>query len=112
MSRAGGRHPLRYFAPPALLVASALSLVLLVLELTRIVTGPLALVLSLVYLAPVLYAALLLALLLLRSSGERLRDRVTFAAVIAVMHYSWGAGFLRGVLLGARDAVDRSRIES
>ena len=110
--RAGGRHPLRYFAPPALLVASALSLVLLVLELTRIVTGPLALVLSLVYLAPVLYAALLLALLLLRSSGERLRDRATFAMVIAVMHYSWGAGFLRGVLLGARDAVDRSRIES
>jgi len=110
--RAGGRHPLRYFAPPALLLASASSLVLLVLELTGVVRGPAAVVLSLVYLAPVLYSVLLLSLLVLVSSGARLRDRATFALVIAVMHFSWGAGFVRGVLFGARDAIDRSRIES
>jgi len=110
--RSRGRHPLRYFAPPALVVASTLSLVLLALELAGIVRGPLAVVLLLVYLAPVLYTVLLLSLLLLSSSGARLRDRATFALVIAVMHVSWGAGFLRGVVFGARDAIDRSRIES
>ncbi len=110
--RLGGRNSLRYFAPPALVLASALSLVLLVLELTGLVTGMSAWLLSVVYLGPVLYAALLIALLFAPSSGERLADRATFARVIAVMHFSWGAGFLRGLLLGARDAVDRSRIES
>jgi len=28
------------------------------------------------------------------------------------MHLSWGAGFLLGVIRGARDVVDRSRTES
>jgi len=32
--------------------------------------------------------------------------------VIATMHLSWGAGFVRGFLLGARGAVDTSRTES
>lgn len=110
--RLGARNSLRYFAPPALVLSSALSLVLIALEVTGVITGLAAWLLSVVYLGPVLYAALLAALLFVRSSGERFADRVTFAAVIAVMHYSWGAGFVRGVALGARDAVDRSRIES
>lgn len=110
--RLGGRNSLRYFVPPALVLSSALSLVLIALELTGVVRGFAAWLLSIVYLGPVLYAALLLTLLFVRSSGERFADRATFVGVIAVMHVSWGAGFLRGVLLGARDAVDRSRIES
>lgn len=110
--RLGGRNSLRYFAPPVLLLSLAASLVLLVLELTGVVTGWLAWLLSPVYLGPVLYLALLLVLLMLPSSGDRLRDRLTFIGVIVVMHLSWGAGFLRGVAVGARDAVDRSRIES
>ena len=36
-------------------------------------------------------------------------DRARFAAVLATMHASWGAGFLVGVTRGARDAVDTSR---
>ncbi|MDO9590502.1 MAG: glycosyltransferase, partial [Microcella sp.] len=110
--RLGGRNSLRYFAPPALVLSSALSLVLIALEVTGVVTGLAAWLLSVVYLGPVLYAALLIALLFVRSSGERFADRATFAGVIVVMHFSWGAGFLRGVALGARDAVDTSRIES
>lgn len=74
--------------------------------------GPASLVLGLVHLAPALYLLLLAALLVVPSSGRSLADRATFALVIATMHVSWGAGFLRGALLGARDAVDRSRIES
>jgi glycosyltransferase involved in cell wall biosynthesis len=110
--RLGGRNSLRYFAPPALVLSLVASLLLLVLELTGLVAGWPAWLLSPVYLGPLLYLALLLVVLLLRSSGERLSDRVTFIGVLVVMHLSWGAGFLRGVAVGARDAVDRSRIES
>lgn len=110
--RHGGRHPLRYFAPPALVVASAASLVVLMLQLAGVLVGPAAIVLGLVHLAPVAYLLLLLGLLVVPSSGRTLADRATFALVIATMHVSWGVGFLRGFALGARDAVDRSRIES
>ncbi|MFP5290950.1 MAG: glycosyltransferase family 2 protein, partial [Actinomycetes bacterium] len=110
--RHGGRHPLRYFAPPALGVASAASLGVLMLQLAGVLVGPAAIVLGLVHLAPVAYLLLLLGLLVVPSSGRTLADRATFALVIATMHVSWGAGFLRGVVLGARDAIDRSRTES
>jgi hypothetical protein len=39
-------------------------------------------------------------------------DRLRFMAVIAIMHFSWGTGFLRGFVGGAGDAVDTSRTES
>lgn len=110
--RLGGRNPVRYFAPPALVVSLVLSAVLLVLQLVGLVSGVLSVLLSVVHIGPVLYVLLLLALLLVPSSGQSLADRFTFARVIAVMHLSWGAGFLRGFVLGARDAIDTSRTES
>lgn len=110
--RLGGRNPLRYFAPPALVMSLALSAVLLVLQLTGVVVGPLSLLLSVVHLGPALYLLVLLGLLVAPSSGRGFADRFTFARVIAVMHLSWGAGFVRGFVVGARDAVDTSRIES
>jgi len=33
-------------------------------------------------------------------------------AVLAIMHLSWGAGFIVGLVRGAGDAVDTSRTES
>ncbi len=110
--RHGGKHPLRYFAPPALVVVAVLSLIVALLQATGLVTGLASLLLGLVHLGPLAYVLLLLALLLTRSSGETLADRGVFAVVIATMHASWGSGFLRGVAVGARGAVDRSRIES
>ncbi len=110
--RLGGRNSLRYFAPPALVLASAFSVVLLVLELTGLVAGVAAWLLSAVYLGPLLYLVLLALLLVARSSGERFADRATFVGVIVVMHYAWGAGFVRGLVVGARDAIDTSRTES
>lgn len=110
--RHGGRHPLRYFAPPALVVASAASLVVLALQASGVLGGAASIVLGLVHLAPALYLLLLLGLLAAPSSGRTLADRATFVLVIATMHISWGSGFLRGIVAGARDAVDRSRIES
>ncbi len=110
--RLGGRNSLRYFAPPALVASITLSAVLLVLQLTGVVSGLASLVLSVVHAGPALYALVLLGLLVTPSSGQTLADRATFARVIAVMHLSWGFGFVRGFLFGARDAIDTSRTES
>lgn len=111
--RAGGRSPLRYYAPPALVVASSLSLLgvaAFAAGLLAAGTGPVAL--AVVTLPVAAYTALLVALLAVPSSGPTVRDRAAFVAVIATMHFAWGAGFLGGALFGARGSVDRSRTES
>lgn len=110
--RLGGRNSLRYFAPPALVTSIAASVVVLVLQLTGVVTGLASVLLSVVHVGPGLYALVLLGLLVAPSSGQTFADRATFARVIAVMHLSWGFGFVRGFLFGARDAIDTSRTES
>ncbi len=104
-----GRNPWRFFAPPLLVLALALSVVLLVLQLTSVMRGWPSIVLSLVYLAPLVYVALLAFISFTRSGGARWRDRWRFFYVLPTMHISWGAGFLVGVVRGARDTVDTSR---
>jgi succinoglycan biosynthesis protein ExoA len=110
--RLRGRNPVRYFAPPALVVASVTSLIVLGLQLGGALTGLFSSVLGLIHLAPVLYLLVLVSLLVTPTSGPSLRDRAIFALVVATMHLSWGGGFLRGLIAGAHDATDRSRIES
>ena len=39
-----------------------------------------------------------------------IRDRLWTLLVLPTMHLSWGLGFLGGVLRGARDTVDASRL--
>lgn len=108
--RYGGKNPVRFFAPPALVVAIVLSLALLVLQLTGVVTGLPGLVLSIIYLAPAAYVVLLLLLALSSAGGPRLGDRLRFLYVLPTMHLSWGSGFLFGVVRGAKNSVDTSRI--
>lgn len=108
--RLGARNSLRYFAPPLFVLDLLLCIVLAPLLATGLLHGWPAWVLSLAYLGPALYV-LLLAVAALRSPGNALaRLRVAYA--IALMHLSWGSGFLVGVTRGARDAVDTSRTES
>ena len=108
--RLGARNSLRYFAPPALVLDLVLCLLLAPFLATGVIGGWVAWVLALVYLGPLAYLALLVVAAV--SSGGSFGDRVRFAAVLAVMHLSWGGGFLIGVTRGARDAVDTSRTES
>jgi succinoglycan biosynthesis protein ExoA len=110
--RLGGRNPVRYFAPPALVLASAASVIVAALQVAGVLTGVASAVFGLVHFAPALYLVLLLGLLAAPSSGSRVSDRARFSLVIATMHFTWGAGFLRGLTVGARDAIDRSRLES
>ncbi|HCS62126.1 MAG TPA: glycosyl transferase family 2 [Microbacterium sp.] len=108
--RFGRSNGVRFFAPPALVLNLALALIVAVLQLTGVVSGIISLIASLVYLPLAAYALLVLAMAL-RPGGERpLRERIWTIAVLPTMHFSWGFGFLGGVLRGARDTVDASRL--
>ena len=90
----------RYFAPPVLVVATVFAVSLLPFRRLRrlaIVAG----------LGPGAYTGVLAALS--ARSGGSLLDRLRYAAVLATMHYGWGAGFVKGLLRGAGDTVDTSR---
>ncbi|MEP6842777.1 MAG: glycosyltransferase family 2 protein [Pseudolysinimonas sp.] len=108
--RLGSRNPLRFFAPPVLVIATVLSIIAIPLHATGLLHGLAGWIVALVYLGPVLYVALLIVAAL-TSSGS-FADRLRFMMVIAIMHFSWGTGFLRGFIRGAGDAVDTSRTES
>ena len=64
------------------------------------------------YLPLALYVLLVLAMALRPGGGRTPRERLWTLAVLPTMHLSWGSGFLTGVLRGARDTVDASRLGS
>lgn len=64
---------------------------------------------SAVYAVPVAYAGFL-AFAAVTLDGDTPADRLRDAGVVAWTHVTWGAGFLKGVALGARSTVDRSRV--
>lgn len=111
--RLGGRNPLRFFAPPVLLLSVVLSVVFIPLYATGVLRDWWGWLLALVYLGPLLYLGLLVAAVLTGSgrSGP-LRDRLRFARALATMHLSWALGFAVGLIRGAGDSVDTSRTES
>lgn len=101
------RNSLRFFAPPALVIATASALVLAPLALTG-TGGVVALVTSLAVAAgPVAYLGLLGWAALTGAATPA--DRCRRCGVLAVMHFAWGIGFLLGVARGAREVVDTSR---
>jgi hypothetical protein len=101
---------LRFFAPPVLVIATVLSVIAIPLHATGVLHGVAGWIVALVYLGPILYAVLLMVAAI--TSAGSLADRLRFMVVIAIMHFSWGTGFLRGFVRGAGDAVDTSRTES
>lgn len=106
--RYGRRNSLRYFAPPALVVAAIVSLVVGALQAVGVVRGRGA---GVVHAPVAAYAALVGAVALSRGGGRGWRDRVWTAAVLPSMHLPWGTGFLWAIARGARDTVDTSRLE-
>jgi succinoglycan biosynthesis protein ExoA len=108
--RIGRGNSLRFFAPPVLLVTIVLSVIVLVLHVSGLLTGLLGLAALLIYLGPLAYLALLVIAGI--STTGSLADRLGFVWVLVIMHLSWGAGFIVGLVRGAKDAVDTSRTES
>lgn len=108
--RYGRSNGLRFFAPPALVLNVALALIVAVLQLTGVLSGALSIVASIVYLPLVAYLLLVIAMALRPGGGRTARERIWTLAVLPTMHLAWGAGFLVGVLRGARGTVDASRL--
>lgn len=108
--RYGRSNGLRFFAPPALVLNVVLAVMVGVLQVARVLRGIGSLVASIVYL-PLIAYALLVAAMALRPGGDRsVRERLWTLAVLPTMHLAWGFGFIGGVLRGARDTVDASRL--
>lgn len=63
------------------------------------------------YLTPVVYAGFL-AYVASSAAPGTWRDRTRHAAVVGAIHLTWGVGFIKGVLLGARSTIDRSRVNA
>ncbi len=108
--RYGRRNSLRFFAPPTLVVAVLLAIVVGVLQLARILK--LDALASVVYVPILAYLALLGVVSAGREGGQGWRDRLWTLVVLPTMHLAWGAGFLAGVLAGAGGTVDTSRLGS
>lgn len=107
--RFGRRNGVRYFAPPALVLITVVALVIGILQLTGVLSGLASLLASVVYLPLIAYALLVIAVAFAPGGGG-LRQRLWTLLVLPTMHLSWGVGFLGGVLRGAGDTVDASRL--
>lgn len=105
------RHPLqnspRYFAPPVLVTASAIALTWGIWA--ALVDGDPLWPALVVAAGPAAYVLALLGVTLAQR-GLSIRERGMLLAVFVTMHYAWGIGFLRGLLFGARNQIDRSRV--
>jgi glycosyltransferase involved in cell wall biosynthesis len=108
--RYGRRNSLRFFAPPLLVAAVVVAAVVGVLQATRVLAGAAAWVASIVYLPAIAYALLVSAVAAGRGGGTGWRDKLWTLAVLPTMHLSWGAGFITGLVTGAKDTVDTSRL--
>ena len=112
--RYGRSNGVRFFAPPALLVLLALAVVTAALQLTGVLSSVAGVIASAVYLPLLAYALLVIAMALApgrpTDPPRSPRERIWTLAVLPTMHLSWGLGFLMGVLRGAHDTVDTSRL--
>jgi glycosyltransferase involved in cell wall biosynthesis len=106
--RFGRANSRRYFAPPALVAVSGIGA--LAAAGSRLVPHGR----SLRPVATGAGAGAVAHLLLVAEAARRrpgsFAHRLRFAEVIVLMHYAWGAGFLKGLLRGARRVEDRSRV--
>jgi hypothetical protein len=101
---------LRFFAPPLLVLAFLISIIFGTLQLTNVIHwGKLSMLALAVHTGLVAYILLLIYLGLIYENGKSWRDRWLFILVLPSMHLSWGAGFLRGLLVGGRATMDTSR---
>lgn len=110
LARRQGRTPLRYLPPPLVAVTVLGSVACLLLQAFGVVRGAGNWVAGVLHLGAAGYLAGATAVGMARLGGRGVIDRLLNAAVLIVMHLSWGLGFLRGVGFGAERTVDRSRV--
>lgn len=108
--REQGRTPLKYLPPPLVTIAVSASVVVGAAQVTGLLSGSAGRLTRLIHAAPLGYAGGL-AVVSARSLGAAsVTEWLLNVAVLGIMHLSWGAGFLRGVISGAETTVDTSRV--
>lgn len=110
--RFGRRNSLRFFAPPALVIALAMSVVVGVLMIAGVLTGWPAVICSVVLLPVLVYLLLVLGIAIGPGGGNGWRDKLWTLVVVPTMHLAWGSGFLVGLMRGAHETVDASRVDN
>jgi hypothetical protein len=100
------RSPMRYLLAPALVAGLVGSAASGLVQLGGARPGAL----RVAHLAPVSYAAFLGLAGVRGLGGEGVLDRLLNVVALMTMHVSWGLGFWKGLLLGAGETVDRSRL--
>lgn len=100
-------HPWRFFAPGSLVVLLCLGVGVALLRAFQFHAAPW---LDALMLVPVLYAGGLVIAALSLQGVRGFRARALGCATLATMHITWGAGFVYGLVMGAKSIVDRSRI--
>lgn len=108
--RYGRGNSVRYFAPPLLLLDLVASLIVGILIGAGVLQGGAAVAASLIALPLIAYLLLVIVVALGPGGGSGWRDKLWTCVVVPTMHLSWGYGFVVGVVLGARDTVDTSRL--
>lgn len=108
--RFGRGNSLRFFAPPALVVVLAVSMLVAVLQVTGVLVGWAGIAASVIYLPILAYVLLIAGVAIGPGGGKGWRDKVWTLAVLPSMHLAWGMGFVTGVIRGAHDTVDTSRL--
>ena len=108
--REQGRTPAKYLPPPLVSLAVGASALVALGQLTGVLSGTAGRVASVIYAAPVGYAGGLAVVSAKSLGAASARDWLLNIAVLGIMHLSWGAGFLRGLVAGAEATVDTSRL--
>ena len=110
--REQGRTPLKYLAPPAVVLTLATTGLIAVGQLTGVLRDRPGAWASAAYVAPVAYAGGLAAVSAKSLGADSPQEWLLNMAVLGIMHLSWGAGFLRGLFTGAKKTVDTSRLKA
>ncbi|MCW3157015.1 glycosyltransferase family 2 protein [Micropruina sonneratiae] len=108
--REQGGTPPKYLAPPLTVLALGASAVVGVAQACGALQGRASAAASIVHVAPVAYAGGLMAVSVKSLGATNAKAALLNVAVLGIMHLSWGAGFLRGLVAGAHTTVDTSRV--
>ncbi len=105
----GRANPWRFFVPGALVLGVSADLIVFALQCAGLL--PWWSLWSVLHLGTLGYLAGVLLGVTRMPDQQGFGDRLLSFRTLVTMHFSWGAGFLKGILLGGGRTVDRSRTE-
>lgn len=93
----------RYFAPPLMVIAVTLGLLLGILGLIGLATGTWLAWFTIAFVVPALYVVFVLLAAAVTASKDGFAAMLRFVIVLPCIHFCWGVGFVGGFLELSRD---------